>query len=112
MINFQHLDGEELIAHGWSFETKEEADLFAATVLEELQVRIGQAIADQVGLSKVEEFDLCDNDEEARMWLKKNCPNFQEIVYEQQHLLEEEMITYRDKVPGLIRDASDSKQKS
>ena len=105
MIDFQHLNGEELIANGWLFETKEEADSFAATVLEELQVRIGQAIADQVGPSKVEEFDLCADGEEARIWLVKNCPNYTEIVYEQQHLLEEEMITYRDKVPGLITDA-------
>ncbi len=108
MIDFQHLNGEELIAHGWNFETKEEADSFAAIVLEELQVRIGQAITDQIGPSKAEEIHLCTDDEEARMWLEKACPNFREIVFEQEHLLEEQMNTYRDKVPGLITGTVDS----
>ena len=39
MINFQNLNGEELIANGWLFETKEEADSFAATGISESTIK-------------------------------------------------------------------------
>ncbi len=108
MIDFHNLTGEKLSTYGWRFESKEEADLFASVILEELEVRIGQSILDQVGPDKAEEFDVCISADESRRWLEKNCPNYQEIVYEQQSKLEQEMTAFRDKIPGLLRDASDS----
>lgn len=108
MIDFKHLNGKELITHGWIFETREEADLFAAMIIEELEVRIGQAISDQVGFSTIERFDMCANDEEFRMWLEQNCPNYKEIIKEQQRVLENEMLLYLKKMPILAAPLSPS----
>ncbi len=68
MINFNKLDREELSTNGFVFETREEANLFAEVIGEELEIRIGDAITREVGEEKAKEFDLC-SPEKAREWL-------------------------------------------
>ncbi len=108
MIDFENLTGEKLSAYGFCFESEEEAGLFADVILEELQVRIGQSITDQIGLEKAEEFDACFSEDESRKWLEENCPNFGIIVIEQEHKMEREMMAFRDKIPGLVPEESAS----
>lgn len=102
MMDFNKLDSHELSLLGLYFETDWEADLFAAIIREELEVRVGVAISKTVGSPKIEEFDQCLTAEEHCQWLEQNCPDYKEIVINEKCELEWEIIAWRDKIPGLV----------
>ncbi|MBQ6610443.1 MAG: hypothetical protein IJH70_08405 [Oscillospiraceae bacterium] len=102
MINVMNLDSKELWQNGFYFETNEEADLFAQIVRDELEVRIGAAIAKGMDYSKLAEFDACTTQEESQAWLEKNRPDYREIVKAQSTALAQEIMAFRDRIPGLI----------
>lgn len=101
MINFNNLTRQELSENGLTFATSEEADLFAQTIKEELEVRIGSAISQGIETEKLEEFDLCRTQEEATAWLEKNRPDYKEIVRYKQDEMNREILEYRDRIPGV-----------
>lgn len=104
MLNFNNLTRRELSDNGLAFETAEEASLFANIILKELKVRIGKALADYVGRKGTEEFEKCNTDAEAAAWLEQNCPDYHEIVKAKQDELNQEILKYRDRIPGRVGD--------
>ena len=102
MINFNHLTQKELSDNGLSFETPEEADLFAEIIKEELEVRIGEAIVKCVGEERADGFELCKTQNEATAWLEQNCPEYRKIVIDKQEEMSREIMEFRDRIPGLI----------
>ena len=64
---------------------------FLAFVQEELEVRIGERIAKGLPETKLNEFDMITDREEATKWLETNRPNDREIVERTIRELKEEI---------------------
>ena len=71
MINFNNLDVKELANAGIVFEHEEDADRFIDYVMSDLEIRIGEELAELVPESKLDEFDLIEDQDEASAWLEK-----------------------------------------
>ena len=69
-------------------------------VQEELEVRIGEEIAEGMTEEKMKEFEDAQTDEEAEKWLATNRPNYREIVQNTLKELKEEISRNRDKLLG------------
>ena len=81
----------ELETVGIGFATSEEAGRFVDTVMEELEVRIGEEISKCATEEELKEFDQSKTIEEAGRWLARHCPNYGEIVVEKQSEMEAEL---------------------
>lgn len=64
---------------------------FLAFVQEELEVRIGERIAKGLPETKLNEFDMIVDREEATRWLEVNRPDYREIVERTIRELKEEI---------------------
>ncbi|MBO7664528.1 hypothetical protein J6S46_01560 [Candidatus Saccharibacteria bacterium] len=64
---------------------------FLAFVQEELEVRIGERIAKGLPETKLNEFDMITDREEATKWLETNRPDYREIVERTIRELKEEI---------------------
>lgn len=102
MINFHNLTGGEFARLGFTFETPEETELFASVIQEELEVRIGHTIGKKLTDAQMKEFDHFHDQKESSLWLERNCPDYREIVQEEQVRLEDELRKYRAEIPGAI----------
>lgn len=102
MYDFNKLDGGALSRLGFAFETPEETELFAGLIQEELEVRVGQAVGRQLTDMQLLEFDSCQDAEESALWLEDHCPDYREITREVRARLEEELLEYRDRIPGAV----------
>lgn len=78
----------------------DEKEAFLAYVQEELEVRVGEEIAEGMTEEKMKEFEDAQSDEEAVNWLKENKPNYREIVKNTVNELKEEISRNRDKLLG------------
>lgn len=87
------------------FESDEYADRFRSIVEAELHIRIGSHITKAVGPKGLKEFDACETSKEAAMWLKRNCPNYEDIVINQKEAMYNEILKYRDSIPFLIKES-------
>ena len=71
---------------------------FLDYVQEELEVRIGEGIAEGMTEEKMQEFEAAETDEETEAWLNKNKPNYREIVENTVKELKEEISRNKDKI--------------
>lgn len=77
-----------------------EKKAFLDYIQEELEVRVGEEIADGMTEEKMQEFENAETDEIAKAWLEKNRPNYREIVEKTILELKEEIKRNRDKILG------------
>ncbi len=75
-----NLNDEFLAEMGLSAMPEEVKQDFLNYVQEELEVRIGERIADGLTEVQLNEFDLITDQVEAAKWLEKNRPDYREIV--------------------------------
>lgn len=102
MLDFHPLTTRELIRIGIAFETPEAAERFTKHIQTELEVRIGEKIAEGKTEDQLDEFDQCQTPEEAAQWLRKNCPAYNTIIVDMCRQMEEELVTYRDQIRGSV----------
>lgn len=89
---------------GIAFGSPEETRAFIRIVQEELEVRVGEAIAKKLSKEELDEFDRCTSVKETCLFLKRNCPNYADITKKIKKDLEQELIRYKDRIPGNIKD--------
>ncbi|MBQ7802804.1 hypothetical protein IJ380_03050 [Candidatus Saccharibacteria bacterium] len=77
-----------------------EKKAFLDYVQEELEVRVGEEIAEGMSEEKMREFENAKTDEEAEKWLSENRPNYREIVTETIQELKDEISRNREKILG------------
>lgn len=73
-------DEEFLAEVGLSEMPENQKELFLKYVEEEVQVRVGEKIAEGVPEEKLEEFERAEDPLEARKWLLRYKPDFEEII--------------------------------
>ena len=71
---------------------------FLEYVQEELEVRIGEEIAEGMSEDKMREFEEAETDEAAEAWLKANKPDYKEIVTKTIADLKAEIARNKDKI--------------
>lgn len=71
---------------------------FLEYVEDEVDVRIGEKISEGLPEGKLDEFNRCENDDEALEWLEKNRPDFREIVDKVVSDIKEEIYRNREKI--------------
>ena len=96
-----------LASIGIRFKTKEETQAFAEMVQSELEISIGTKIASRLSDEQLDEFDMCIESDDAREWLEENCPDFRDIVDNETERMEEELISNRSMIPGVIDISGD-----
>lgn len=77
---------------------EDEKKAFLDYVQEELEVRIGEEIADGMTEEKMKEFEAAQTSEETEKWLQENKPNYADIVRTEIAELKEEISRNRDKI--------------
>lgn len=100
MINFNNLDVKELANAGIIFERKEDADRFIDIIMSDLEIRIGEELAELVPESKLREFELIEDQNEAAAWLEKNIPSYRDIVVRNRKDVENELLQFKTQIPG------------
>jgi hypothetical protein len=103
------IDKYYLDSIGIRFETEEETQAFAEIVQSELEVRIGTEIASRLSDEQLDEFDMYIDSYDAGEWLEENCPDYRDIVDNETERMEEELISNRSMIPGVI-DISDDEE--
>ena len=96
---------KEFYDMGIRFETEEEAKAFSALIREELEIRIGKELSKQLSPNQLEEYDkvIMKNDKEAcGRWLDKNYPGYKTIINEKRTELEQELLSYKSWIAGII----------
>lgn len=74
------IDEEFLREVGLSAMGEGERQAFLEYVQEELEVRVGEGIAEGLTEEKVREFRETEGREEAKAWLEENRPDYREVV--------------------------------
>ena len=101
-MDFNRLDAEELASIGIRFETEAETCAFADLILRELELRIGEEISSRLTEEQLDEFDSCEEPEEGRKWLEKNCLDYRKIVFRKKEEFEQEIVKYKHMIAGII----------
>lgn len=91
------IDDEFLKEVGLSVMPEEQKRAFLEYVEQEIEVRIGEKIAEGISANKLREFERM-NDDEALLWLKENKPNFIDIVDATVEEMKAEISRNRDKI--------------
>ena len=99
-----------LASIGIRFKTKEETQAFAEIVQSELEIRIGTEIASRLSDEQLDEFDLYIDQNDAGEWLEENCPDYRDIVDNETQRMEEELISNRSMIPGVVDSSEDDKK--
>ncbi|HSX28178.1 MAG TPA: DUF5663 domain-containing protein [Candidatus Saccharimonadales bacterium] len=76
---------------------------FVLHLREELEVRVGEALAEQLTDEQLDEFGGIaeSNDAEAAaLWLRDNCPGYEQVVAGELEKLKQEIIQNRDTLTG------------
>lgn len=76
----------------------EQKRAFLEYVQRELEVRVGEGIADGMTEEKMQEFEAAETDEAAERWLNENKPNYKEIVEKTIEELKNEISRNREKI--------------
>lgn len=74
-----------------------EKQAFLDYVQEELEVRVGEGVAEGLTEEKIKEFQRAEGDE-VRMWLEKNRPDYKEVVWRTIRELKEEIKRNREAI--------------
>ncbi len=98
MIDYKSIGEKELSLFGIAFDNPKETKVFADFVLEELEVHIGERISEGVSCEKLEEFDRITDNREATRWLKKNRPDYRDIVIDEQKKMAWNLLINRKKI--------------
>ena len=91
------LDDKFLQEMGLSAMPEGEKQQFLDYIQEELEVRIGERISNNLTETQLNEFDQITNQDEATEWLEKNCPSYHEIVTRTINELKDEIRLNRTK---------------
>ena len=86
---------------GLSAMPEEQKKRFLAYIQEELEVRIGQRISKGLTETQLNEFDMINDPEEAAKWLKKNRPDYREIVNRTIEEMKAEIRANRQRLVGV-----------
>lgn len=92
------VDEEFLREVGLSAMPEDEREKFLAYVQEELEVRIGEEIAEGMTEEQMSEFENAETDAVARAWLEKNKPNYREIAERTMNELKVEIARNRERI--------------
>lgn len=74
-----------------------EKQAFLDYVQEELEVRVGEGVAEGLTEEKIKEFQRAEGDE-VRVWLEKNRPDYKEVVWRTIRELKEEIKRNREAI--------------
>lgn len=106
------IDNELLQELGLGDLPMEEKDLLLSQIAEQLELRVGTRLAENMSEEQKEEFDtnyIQQGDEQGAMeWLEKNFPGYPEVVEEELGKLKEEL----KQQSGTIRDIIKQQQQS
>lgn len=83
---------------GLSVMPEEQRRAFLEYAQEELEVRVGEEIADGMTEEQMREFEAATTDEETEKWLNKNKPNYREIVEKTIEELKSEISRNKEKI--------------
>lgn len=106
------IDNELLQELGLGDLPMEEKDLLLSQIAEQLELRVGTRLAENMSEEQKEEFDtnyIQQGDEQGAMeWLEKNFPGYPDVVEEELGKLKEEL----KQQSGTIRDIIKQQQQS
>ena len=89
---------EDYLKVGIAFEDPGQVRMFTDFVCEEYDARVAKCLSEGLSNRVLEEFDRIRDEEKAREWLEKNCPEFRTIVREQWELIIWCMLVDREKI--------------
>ncbi len=101
MYEYNPLDINGLKQIGIAFKTDEESNAFAGLIREELEVRVGEAISENLSEEQRNEFDTLDGPEECSAWLSANCPDYRKIIRKKASEFKSELLRHRKSIDGL-----------
>ena len=102
MIDFSRLTPADLRSIGIRFETPEETEAFIDLMIEEAEIRVGDAISEGRTEDELDQFEQCITDDETEAWLNEYCPHFMTIIEDVNRQMEKELIQNRDRIPGAV----------
>lgn len=76
----------------------DERQVFMDHAEEELEVRVGHAVSQELSEQQLRDFEEIDEGGQAAAWLKINVPNFREIVSNVVQGFKDELITERARI--------------
>ena len=106
------LDSKELADIGIIFRVSEETTVFTEAVREELEIRIGEEISQNLTDQQILEYERLessrqsDNTERIQHWIDKNCPDFRNVVMNKYKELRQEIAGYASRIQN---DGEESK---
>lgn len=77
-----------------------EKQAFMAHAEEELEVRVGQRISQELTEAQLREFEGIQDDYEATEWLERNVPSFREMVEQVFVAFKNELLAERETILG------------
>ena len=106
-MDYKSMINIELEKIGIRFETEEEARAFASIITVELEVRIRIAIESQLTFEQLMTLLNSENEAEYEKWYEEKCSDNSHIVEEKMHEIEQEIIRYKDRIPGVLSCAAE-----
>ncbi len=94
------IDNDFMMEVGLGEMPEEEAQAFKEHAEEELEVRVGHRIGEELTDEQLNEFVEISDAGEARQWLETNAPGFQEKVLEVFGEFKDEIIRSRSEILG------------
>lgn len=91
---------ESIARLGITFPTWNKAAAFAAFLEEECEVRVGQALGQQLTDEECNEFLSIDDPQSSADWLNLHCPNYRSVVRAARRRLEDEVLRFRGRIAG------------
>ena len=88
---------KEIVNPDIRFVTKEDAAIFWAIILSELDVRIGEEISKNLTDSQLKEYDdlIQRGNGEGGLWLERNLPEYKQIVSNKKIEMKREIDAYK-----------------
>ncbi len=112
--NALRIDDNFLQDIGLSDLPMEEKDLLINQIYEQLELRVGNRLANQMSDQQKEEFDtnyIQEEDQEGAMkWLQQNFPNYPSIVQEELQSLKEELKQQAGTIRDIIKQQQQEQQ--
>lgn len=75
-----------------------EKQAFMEQATEELEVRVGQRISEELTPEQLDEFEQIQDSAEVASWLNQNAPNFREIVVQVFQAFKQELLSQRQQI--------------
>lgn len=98
-MNFSH---EWFVSNHLFFRDPEDENAFADLMQETLEIRIGEHMSEGLTDDQLDEFEyMLDHDtpdEEIAEWLDEYCPNYRDIISEEEAKLKQEVLENRSRI--------------